>query len=409
MTTNRREKFRRYMAPLAAAAHPRHAVKEGFYVPGPGRSVADQIASRLELEPTSSHLVVGGVGSGKTTQLLIVQRYLQQTHDVTAFYVDVAEMHDLTRLESGVLLVLAGLTFGAFLKETADADVKKAKKRFEQWAHGWVEWVPEYDDLGPDEPDVEFDDADYSVPVKHKGILVPPQPPLPVDLKQKIEHLRKLQQAVAHHGPNIVLLFDSLDRLTSPSPFAEVVEPDIRAIRSIGIGVVVVGPLNLMFGTGRPIADRFAYFYHQPSVDVQQDTAGRKFLFDVLRMRATQDVLPDKSLGLIVELSGGVLRDLISLARAAGEEAYTAGAERIEREHVESAADAFGRTLILGLDADEIEVLQRVRSTGSFVQTSDKDIALLVTRRVLEYGNGRTRYAVHPTIAPLLEQLSAKP
>ena len=76
--------------------------------------------------------------------------------------------------------------------------------------------------------------------------------------------------------------------------------------------------------------------------------------------------------------------------------------------HVESAADAFGRSLMLGLGTDEINALQRLRSQSTFVPTSDKDIALLVTRRVLEYGSGVRRYAVHPTIAPLLEQLSSK-
>ena len=41
--------------------------------------------------------------------------------------------------------------------------------------------------------------------------------------------------------------------------------------------------------------------------------------------------------------------------------------------------------------------------------TSDKDVALLVTRRVLEYGEGTSRrYAVHPTIEHLLDQLARK-
>ena len=103
------------------------------------------------------------------------------------------------------------------------------------------------------------------------------------------------------------------------------------------------------------------------------------------------------------------MRDLITLAQAAGEEAYLSGTDVIDEAHVEAAADAFGRKHLLGLGPDEIEVLQRVRTKGIFVQTSDKDLALLVTRRVLEYQNGRTRYGVHPTIRPLLEQLAEKP
>lgn len=394
------------MQRLSAAAHPRAAIKQDLYVPRPGRSVAGQIVTRLELEPTSSHLVVGGVGSGKTTQLLIAQRHLNEIPGVAAFFIDLSEKHDLARLQSGVLLVLAGLTAGKLLTDNATDAAKHARKRFKDWAEGWIEWVEDVDDYGISEWEPGDDEVPVR-PIRHKGVLLPPQPPLRWDIKEKADQLRKLREAAAQDAPYIVLLFDSLDRLTTPSPFAELLEQDVRAIRSAGIGVVVVGPLLTMYAAGRPIADRFDYFYHQPSVDVQQDASGERFLTEVLRRRAARDILPDEPLRRIVQLSGGVLRDLISLARASGEEAYTNGADVIEIPHVDSAADAFGRTLMLGLGADEIEVLQRVRSKGVFVQTSDKDVALLVTRRVLEYGNGRIRYAVHPTMAPLLEQLSA--
>lgn len=404
---NRRERFRQYMARLSAAAHPQDAIKEGLYVPRPGRAVADQIVSRLELEPASSHLVVGGVGSGKTTQLLVARDLLRNIPDVRAFFIDVSQNTDLARLQSGVLVVLAGLALTTLLKGASTLEVKKATELFKNWAHRWIELVEheEYEDNEFEPP--EDWEPPSGVPVQHKGVLIPPQPPLRWDIKQKAEQLSKLQQAAAVElAPYAVLIFDSLDRLTNLTPFAELVEQDIRAIRSAGIGVVVVGPLRTMFATDRPIADRFDYFYHQPSVDVRQDALGQDFSVRVLRRRAAEDILPDKSLRQIVQLSGGVLRDLISLARAAGEEAYTAGGDLIEVAHVDAAAEAFGRTLMLGLGADEIEVLQRVRLEGTFVQTSDKDIALLVTRRVLEYGNERIRYAVHPTISPLLEQLS---
>jgi hypothetical protein len=176
-----------------------------------------------------------------------------------------------------------------------------------------------------------------------------------------------------------------------------------------GVGVVLVGPLRSLYGADRSVVDRFDYFYHQPAIDAQQDGAAIAFLVGVLRARADADILPDPSCHRLAEHSGGVLRDLITLAQAAGEEAYLDGADRISQDHVEAAADAFGRKHLLGLGPDELEVLQRVRTKGIFVRTSDKDLALLVTRRVLEYQNGRARYAVHPTIRPLLEQLAETP
>jgi hypothetical protein len=406
--TNRRETFRRYMSRLNAAAHPREAIEDNLYVARPGTSVADHLVRRLELEPASSHVLVGGVGSGKTTQLLMTQKQLDATSDVHTFFVDVSERHDLSRLRPSVLLVLAGLTLAGLAPQDASEAVKQARKKFTRWAHGYIDWVDERESEWGASPDPDDDDDDrYLRPVQVQGVIVPPQPALRGDIQERAQELKRLRDVFNEELPHIVFLFDSLDRLTDLKPFAEVVEQDIRAIKAAGIGVVVVGPLRTLFGTGRPIVDRFDYLYHQPSVDVQQDAAGRDFLATILRRRVAADVLPDLSLRSIVEFSGGVLRDLISLARSAGEEAYTDGADSISRRHVEAAADAFGRSLMLGLGPDEIEVLQRVRLRSTFVQTSDKDIALLVTRRVLEYGNGTRRYAVHPTISPLLEQLKS--
>jgi ABC-type glutathione transport system ATPase component len=60
----------------------------------------------------------------------------------------------------------------------------------------------------------------------------------------------------------------------------------------------------------------------------------------------------------------------------------------------------------------ELEVLQRVRTQGKFVHTSEDDLALLMTRRVLEYRSGaQPWYAVHPTIAWFLathEELASR-
>lgn len=111
----------------------------------------------------------------------------------------------------------------------------------------------------------------------------------------------------------------------------------------------------------------------------------------------------------MVVSSGGVLRDLMALTQTAGEEAYVHGAEQVCLEHVDVAADLFGRKLMVGLDSQQLAVLQRVRTQGTFVQTSEKDLALLATRRVLEYSNGKPRFAVHPTIEPLLAQIPEVP
>lgn len=324
----RLEKFRGYMARLNPAASPALALQEGLYMPRSGRSTADEIAARLEIDPVSSHLVVGGIGSGKTTQLLVARDRLAAIADMHAEYIDVASAHDLDRLEPGILTELAG-----------------------------------------------------------------------PHLSERIDSGRQ----------HIVFLFDSLDRLSDPAMFVKVVEQDIRALQKAGIGFVLVGPLASMYGPHRALTDHFQHYYPQLAVDVRDDVEGLSFLVGLLRKRAAEDILPDASALALARWSGGVLRDLISLARAAGEEAYMRGADRVEEAHVETAADAFGRKLAFGLGSADLEILSRVAAKGTFVQTSDRDIALLLTRRVLEHSTGSPRFTVHPTLKPLLAQMAPLP
>jgi hypothetical protein len=371
--SNRLARFRDYMARFDAAASPEHAIERGFYVERPGRSVADEIAARIELRPASTHLLVGGVGSGKSTQLLIAHKRLGKAADLVAIYCDVSARHDISRLVPGVLVAIAGLEISNIPDMEQEEEVSRARQFFTHLAEGY-----------------------FGVNERIGG-------------KDPSDRLLDLSRTIETHGLHIVVLFDSLDRISDATIFDSVVQQDVAALRQAGVGVVLVGPLRCMYGTDRTIVDRFDYFYSQPCVDGQQDAAGFDFLLRVLRARADAAILPDASCRRLAEYSGGVLRDLITLAQAAGEEAYLTGTDTITEDHVEVAADAFGRKHLLGLGPDELEVLQRVRTKGIFVQTSDKDLALLVTRRVLEYQNGRPRYAVHPTIRPLLEQLAEKP
>ena len=80
--------------------------------------MAEDLALRLELEPGSTHLVLGGIGSGKTTELLRAQERLQKSLSEAGDhveYIDVSLRHDLAAPTlSGVLVALAGLALVGF-------------------------------------------------------------------------------------------------------------------------------------------------------------------------------------------------------------------------------------------------------------------------------------------------------
>lgn len=369
------------------ATDPVPAVAGGLYVPPPGVEVAARIAARAELEPDAAQVLIGGIGHGKTTQLLRVRTLLGANPELVVRYVEVGKRHHLGELRVGVLSALAGLQLAAELSDRKDAEIETAKESIRSHAIGW--WGQDGDDFEPDDGTVW-----------RPGVLVPPaEDALPFPLEMQV---RALVTALAPR--RMIVLFDGLDRIAETAPLVEILRRDVAAMRREGIGTVIVGPERLLFGDARALLDRAESWHYLPAIDVASE-AGVAFMASVLRARADAEILPDDVARRLVTLSGGIMRDLIVLARAAGDEAYMSGAEAITEAAVGAAADRMGRQRIFGLTREELEVLQRVRRSGEFVETSDRDVQLLVTGRVIQYARPHSRYAVHPTLEPLLRHL----
>jgi hypothetical protein len=356
------------MGRFEPSADPSDAVKRGFYVPRPGRSVAEQLAARFEIKPSASHLLVGGVGSGKTTQLLVARDRLEAAGGVSAAYIDVSRYADPATFYSTDLLAIVGLELGKRLTDAEKSSLQSELQSFTLF-------------LSIDE------DPDGAA----EGLT---------------KNIKTIMETQSGRYTDHVLLIDAFDRMSELKRFTRVVDGAIRRLRTLGLGVILVGPLTALYGIDRVVLDQFDRVWHLPSVDVQDDTEGRDFLRHVLRARDTKNLISEAAAESLIRLSGGVLRDLMTLTQVSGEEAYVDGADQVETRHVDVAADAFGRKHLVAIDSEQLAVLQGVRAKGTFVQTSEKHLALLATRRVLEYTNGQPHFAVHPTIEPLLAQIA---
>ncbi len=392
--SERLTRFRAYMAALNPT-DASSAVASGHYVPTPGRVPAERLAARLQLQPAASMALVGGIGSGKSTQLLVLRDKLAQAGDMCAISIDVAEKQDLSRMTSSVLVLLAGLAIGERLQLSGHPghDLQPALQRLHNVADGqWFEDV--YDDDGGSEY-MRFS----------PGLLIPPRHAPDISTGSVSADVAALAARLREMQPNVILLVDSLDRLSDLDTFSLLIEQDVRTLSSLGLGVVLAAPLRSLFGTWRATLDHLGSFELLPPFDVELER-DRRFLCDVLRARVPVDGMTDAVADELAQLSGGVLRDLLMLARLATEEAYLSGAERIEPQHVRAAADAFGRKHLFGVTPAQLATLERLRSSHAFVPTTDDDLALLMTRRVLEYQRAQVEYALHPTLVPLLHQLA---
>jgi hypothetical protein len=184
-----------------------------------------------------------------------------------------------------------------------------------------------------------------------------------------------------------------------PTKFWSVASQDLRLFRELKVSVVSTAPLSVLFGAGvgQSVSDHFDRVHHMPVVAVDPE---RELLRSVLEKRHGYELLLGFSPDSVCEYSGGVLRDLISLARDAAVEAYVAGHDSIAAEDIQNVARQLGTGYLRGLGPEEIEVLHHLEKSKSFDVSRAANLELLLTRRVLEYSS--TDFRVHPALLAVM-------
>lgn len=408
----RRRRFRNYMSAFNPTAPARDVIAAGMVLKDLRKNLHLSLAARADLEPGSQQLIVGGVGSGKTTELLLAEQSLDQTNFLPLF-IDVTAETDLSGFNSGALLASFGLHLGRAIAAKLKGNLSESDRRLanesyaklRDFGFGKTEhvFIPEdADEETPDDEPPEYEPSDDEPPgyyrtIRTPGKLQPPIPALQRDIESASQELKTLVDLASRFGLDVVVFFDGLDRLVQPEKFWSVVDQDFRALRSLQVGVLSTAPISVLYGVGKQIADHFDRVHHiAPLVS----SAGKDQLRSVIVKRHGTELLTSKATSLLCKASGGVLRDLISMARDAGEDAYIRGSNRIEAIHAETTVQQLGTSYLRGLGPKQIDALRRLLKTKSFDLSSSLNMQLLVTRRVLEYSS--TEFRVHPALLPLI-------
>ena len=406
------------MRKLNPTAPPRSTFDAGLVLEDLHESLFKGLIARADIEPSSQQLLMGCTGSGKTTLLLQAEKWLDQPGQVLPLYIDVSAETDLTKLGSGALLASFGIhllqeftsrSFGANLEGSALEALKKAEAEIRGFAYGtqtkvWVKG-PKINISGflQGLSNIERISSALGEPGRYVNVDVPGKlAPLsaasfPPDLRTIGKQLELFVSATRDRGFDLVAMFDGLDRLPSPDNFWAVVDQDFRALRLLGVGVISTAPQSLLYGEGRAIAAHFDRTHQIRALNPDPKSSDLK---TVLIHRGGTELMDDETADLLCGASGGVLRDLITLARDAGEEAYVEGDARVQTPHARVAIRQMGEAYLRGLGPEQIAILRRLTESGSFDVASSSSIELLAIGRVLEYSAGEFR--VHPTLLPLL-------
>jgi hypothetical protein len=386
--------FRRLMSAFEGTSNPQRAVERGFYVNLPNNPIGE-ITGRVALRPSSVHLLFGGIGSGKTTQLLLTQQALNELEDIKAIYVDVSLVTDISDLKSGALIAIAGLELINILGSSSSSDLKNFKEIIKKAAYGYTEYIP-----------IDMTAMSWSKPreVNYKGLISTENRENRESISLAFSALS--QAAISTTKKEIIFLFDGLDRLSKSKTFINSALDDVIEINKTGVGSILVGSIVIPYSERAYIAEITGYSYFLPYLDALENVEAKQFFIEIFKVRDPENFIDQDARELLIFHSGGVLRDLMSLCQASIEEAYMDGSDLITAQHANQAILALARSKVIGLTDANINTLRKVMTEKSFSPRTSEDFDLLLTGHILEYRYPRQRFVVHPILVPLIESMA---
>lgn len=402
---DRRQLYRPFLERLNPIASSLNVLAEGLIV-APDHDPRDTgeppihvaFANTAELTRGSQMALVGGIGSGKTTELLLTQKVLGRHADAVNIFVDMADYTDLSEVSPGAVLAVAGFEIYSHLTKSARGPTREATAahtRLRALAIARTAWVDPWE-RGDEMPD-------DIVPVQVPGLMRLRFPPLRGKVKEAKDLLFSIASQLVETGSQITLLVDGLDRLIRPELFREFAEQDLQALRGTKISVIIVAPLLFLYDKSRFLQDYFDLVKHIPAAAA--DPKHSAFLRQILERRGAADLMDRAEITTIAKYSGGVLRDVLTLARSSAEYAYRDGEDRVSRRHVNAAIKQLGNRYLAGLGNTQKRLLRGLTEDGSFPIENSSALGLLVNRQVLEYFKGGLEFfAVHPALAKVLPQ-----
>ncbi len=353
-----------------------------------------KLMAAMLLRPGSQHLLIGGIGSGKSTELrLLARTILDANSGEFPLFLDVSQHADLNRSQPGSILLAIGLALESY-RNDGSADAANAFQEIENLAKGYWDWVaPTFVNSEPPDPKKW-----RYAQVHREGLISPPSSPILSSVEAISELISKLLRVLLAEGEELVVVLDGMDRLLDPVAYWSFVDQDFAALKKLKISLVSSAPLSLLYSTGRAVLDHFDSFEHIPPINL--DKSGLELLKRLLLKRQIDELVNPVLFDQICKGSGGVLRDLISIVQDAAQNAYIDSSDSIEQDHVERAVLQLGNAYKLGLSVQERSRLVRIQGGEAFSPSSQQDLDLLLHRRLLERGES---YSMHPALVEALK------
>ncbi len=228
---------------------------------------------------------------------------------------------------------------------------------------------------------------------------------------QLILYINELIRAIetSHIGREVLLIIEDLDKPTvdqaidlfdTKGPI--MVQPACTIIFTVPSALLYSGRYNI-------VREMFHPEFALPNLEVKTKAGDRKpkpweLMRDIALRRLDHALIQDDALNHAVEMSGGVVRELIRIIQGAATEARANSANSIAMNQIQRTIGQLRTEYSYTLTEDEdIEILKRVRATNELRWKNREPLLKLLHQLfILMYSNGENWYGINPIVEALI-------
>ena len=385
---------------------------ERFYVPRPPDSRIDMLRHALLSDKSEDDktLFSGQQGAGETTELNRLAQALQDTHVV--IFVNAEEALNLGDVHYTDLLVTLGL---AVYREARRWGVPADDKQAENLLFWYTEQILEEDETARLRSEVA---GEVNLGVVRFGTRLAQEAPFRKTVRARAEArlsdlITRLNELLIslrkRFGRRILVIVDGVDKIYNLRQAADLFLYGSNALSAPACRIIYTVPFPLFYSPDfQQVRQQFHRNHLLPNVktrnrDSSPYAPGQEMLREVILRRMGEQLITPEALERLIHASGGLLRELLRLARLSILSALDRGAERIMPEDVEWAIREVQNTFRRILKAEDFLHLREVCETKQLDQLPPRMAdRLLHNLSVLEY-NGDVWWDVHPVVKQLLQ------
>ena len=225
--------------------------------------------------------------------------------------------------------------------------------------------------------------------------------------------IRRLSDSIAARaGKQPVLIFEGLDKMGQDAA-REVFFDHPEKLSVFSFPVVYTFPIGLYYDPAFRAMGAFFQVVTFPmlklrNIDDTEFPQGYDAIREIVRKRIVPGLIDEDALSLLIEKTGGSLRDLFKAVKTASLRAYHRERDHVDLSDARRALVRMKSDITRMIEGDEHQFLAKIASGGEEERTEIKDRATLLrmlqARTVMEY-NGQRWFNVHPLVAEYLKEL----